>query len=213
MTRTEKARETAVDFDGTLFDLLRQKRKELSEAADVPPYVVFSDRTLVEMAAYFPQESSSLLRINGVGEVKAERYGETFLAVIREYCIQNNISENLPSAEAERRSSLGLDGRYLVYGQAYNAGESIEALMRRFQVKLGTIIDNLAKYLADGNRLQSGDELRAHVSAPVEVQQIVFETFDELGIERLKPVFDKLEGRASYDDLKILRILYVNREQ
>ena len=85
--------------------------------------------------------------------------------------------------------------------------------MRRFQVKLSTIIDNLAKYFADGNRLESGDELRAHVSAPDEVQQIVFKTFEELGIERLKPVFDRLEGRASYDDLKILRILYVNREQ
>ena len=83
--RTEKTRETAIDFDQTLFDLLRQKRKELSEVADVPPYVIFSDRTLVEMAAYFPQERNSLLRINGVGEVKAERYGETFLAVIREY--------------------------------------------------------------------------------------------------------------------------------
>jgi ATP-dependent DNA helicase RecQ len=64
--------------DLELFDILRQKRKALADARRVPPYVIFSDRTLVEMATYYPMSSTSMLKIIGVGQVKFERYGETY---------------------------------------------------------------------------------------------------------------------------------------
>jgi ATP-dependent DNA helicase RecQ len=72
-------------MDETLFGLLRQRRKELADAAGIPPYIVFSDRTLVEMASALPQSDEELLSISGVGQVKLERYGEEFLGVIRDY--------------------------------------------------------------------------------------------------------------------------------
>ncbi|MFH0787833.1 MAG: DNA helicase RecQ [Pseudomonadota bacterium] len=74
-----------IEYDRALFDILRQKRKELADNAGVPPYVIFSDRTLVEMAAFIPQDLVSLLKINGVGQIKAERYGEIFLKILRIY--------------------------------------------------------------------------------------------------------------------------------
>jgi ATP-dependent DNA helicase RecQ len=222
-SRKEKPRESAIEFDQTLFEQLRQKRKELAVAADVPPYVIFSDRTLVEMAAYYPQDGSSLMRITGVGEVKAERYGKTFLALIREYCQVHNLSENFPASAggSPRNGELRMGGkryrdlnsRSLVIGEAYNAGKSVKSLMLLFQIKLGTILDHLTKYIGDGNRLRCRDDLRALVSAPNDVQEKAFEAFDEFGLELLKPVFDKLDGRATYDDLRILRILYVNRDK
>ncbi len=87
---TRKVGEIA--YDAALFDLLRQKRKQLADEARVPPYVIFSDRTLVEMAACYPQSTASLLRINGVGQVKLGRYGEIFLGVIRDYCKSHNLN-------------------------------------------------------------------------------------------------------------------------
>ena len=219
----EKSREKVIDYDQTLFEQLRQKRKELAVSADVPPYVVFSDRTLIEMAAYFPQGRSSLMRITGVGEVKAERYGETFLTLIREYCRLYNISEKFPTSagQSARNGELRLDSRRrrdlnsrsLVIGEAYNAGESVKTLMQRFQIKLSTILDHLTKYIDDGNRLRCRDDLRELVHAPNDVQEMAFEAFDDLGLELLKPVFDRLDGRATYDDLRILRMLHVNSEQ
>ena len=53
---------SAPEYDEALFGVLRAKRKELSDAADVPPYVIFSDRTLVEMATYYPLSLESLLQ-------------------------------------------------------------------------------------------------------------------------------------------------------
>jgi len=62
------------------FDALRSLRAEIAKEEGKPAYIVFGDKTLKEMANHLPQDKESMLRINGVGEVKFERYGEQFLA-------------------------------------------------------------------------------------------------------------------------------------
>jgi ATP-dependent DNA helicase RecQ len=68
--------------EGTLWERLRACRKRLADAQAVPPYVIFSDRTLAEMAELRPATLAELLQINGVGQVKLERYGQAFLDVL-----------------------------------------------------------------------------------------------------------------------------------
>ena len=68
--------------DQTLFALLREKRKELADMTNVPPYVIFPDKTLIEMAIFFPQSPESLRQLHGVGAIKSERYGHYFLEII-----------------------------------------------------------------------------------------------------------------------------------
>jgi ATP-dependent DNA helicase RecQ len=68
-----------------LFDALRAHRLDVARAEGVPPYVVASDRTLREIAIYRPQSQDDLLTIHGIGENKAERYGEGLVAVVREH--------------------------------------------------------------------------------------------------------------------------------
>lgn len=72
-----------IDYDKALFEQLRRLRKQLADEANLPPYVVFSDATLAEMAAARPQDKAGLLAINGVGANKLERYGEAFLELLR----------------------------------------------------------------------------------------------------------------------------------
>lgn len=69
------------DFDLSTFERLRALRLEISKENGIPPYVVFSDKTLKEMAEKLPQNKAEMLDISGVGEVKFERYGEAFLAL------------------------------------------------------------------------------------------------------------------------------------
>ncbi|QSO55144.1 DNA helicase RecQ [Alicyclobacillus curvatus] len=71
--------------DSGLFERLRELRRELAVMNDVPPYVIFPDTTLRELASLRPTDRSSLLRIKGIGEVKAERYGRQFLEIIQDY--------------------------------------------------------------------------------------------------------------------------------
>lgn len=132
------------EYDKSLFALLRNKRKELADAAGFPPYVIFSDKTLVQMAAYFPQDKDSLLNMSGMGKVKYERYGAAFLAIIKEYCRANKIEEKYKTPMRVADKDAGR--RYVAVGEAYNAGESIEALMARYGVTADTILNHLARF-------------------------------------------------------------------
>jgi ATP-dependent DNA helicase RecQ len=71
--------------DEELFELLRQKRLEIARRINMPPYIVFSDRTLKEMCNEMPDTKEKMMDINGVGENKFERFGEEFIDVIRSY--------------------------------------------------------------------------------------------------------------------------------
>lgn len=90
--RKEAAEATriAVDVDAGLFELLREKRRELAERDHVPPYVIFSDETLREMCRYLPQNEEEMLRIKGVGAVKLEKYGMLFLQILQNEKIEQD---------------------------------------------------------------------------------------------------------------------------
>src|SRR5262249_59893706 len=78
-----------VTCDEALFERLRGQRTSLARAESLPPYCVFNDRTLREMATHLPTSSAGLLQIYGVGAAKASKYGEIFLRLIRDYLAGN----------------------------------------------------------------------------------------------------------------------------
>jgi ATP-dependent DNA helicase RecQ len=82
---TKRGRE-GIAYDERLFQSLRVLRKRLADEQQVPPFVVFGDTTLQEMAAFRPTDPEGLARISGVGKHKLGRYGADFLRVIREFC-------------------------------------------------------------------------------------------------------------------------------
>jgi len=73
------------DYDDELFDALRLRRKRLADEAGVPPYVIFGDTTLAEMAAEMPTDLEGMLAINGVGRHKLQRFGNEFIDEIISY--------------------------------------------------------------------------------------------------------------------------------
>ena len=74
-----------LSYNEALFEKLRGLRKELADAAGVPPFVVFGDKTLIEMAAYLPGDEMAFLNIHGVGARKLKKYGPAFLRIIAEF--------------------------------------------------------------------------------------------------------------------------------
>ncbi|NDV90402.1 DNA helicase RecQ [Alteromonas sp. 345S023] len=81
----KKAKQAPTNYDRTLFMRLKHLRKVLAEENEVPPYVVFSDATLVDMAAKLPTSRETLLSVSGVGQTKLARYGEAFMQLIDDY--------------------------------------------------------------------------------------------------------------------------------
>lgn len=77
-------KETSLEHRDEHFEALRELRKAIADEAGVPPYIVFSDKTIKEIASLLPQDKESFLDINGVGQVKLERYGKKFMDKVKE---------------------------------------------------------------------------------------------------------------------------------
>lgn len=74
-----------------LFEILRQSRYQMAQKAHIPPYIIFSDKTLREMSTYLPVNREEMLEINGVGTSKYEKYGKVFEDLIQEFIRNENI--------------------------------------------------------------------------------------------------------------------------
>lgn len=202
-----KGQRAEVEYNHELFEILRAKRKEIADSERVPPYVIFSDKALVEMAAYYPQTENAMMKITGVGKVKFGQYGEMFMGMIKIFCEKNNISAPISVQIRKDESELGEKTKMIADG--FNNGLSIQALRERHGVTQGTILEHLTKYVLAGNTFQNVDELYKATSASKEQIQIAFSAFDESDNLFLRPVFDKLNGKLNFDEIKILKVLYL----
>jgi ATP-dependent DNA helicase RecQ len=208
-----KSPNLTLEYNNALYALLRQKRKELADQKNIPPYVIFSDKTLVEMAAFYPETPEKLLEISGVGQVKLHQYGEIFLEIIRSFCRKHKPPQNLEPTGRYKpavRPKDASEERYILIGKAYNKGESISALMVHYKVHLSAILDHLDRFITSGNQLKWNDEIQSLSPVSPDEQQAIFEAFDTFGALQLKPIFDKMEGKFNYEALKILRLIYLS---
>ena len=194
------------EYDSVLFEQLRAKRKELADADDVPPYVIFSDRTLKEMATYFPHSTESFETMHGIGQMKVEKYADSFLPIICTYCQQYELSEK-PKSTRVVVPRVSAKSRSQEVGERFQAGESIAKLVQTYGIKRSTIIAHLSKYAQEGNSLPV-ERLHAESSLSDEIKDRVLETFYELGPDRLNPVFDAFNGTISYEELHLIRVTY-----
>ena len=131
-------------YDPALFDKLRALRRKLAAARNVPPYVIFGDRTLRQMAYYVPQTSESLAQISGVGAVKLEQLGEEFLAEIMAYAREHEIEERPISSELPG-SSPGFDKIRQRHPRAYEKWSAEEDERLREQYGQGRDVSELAE--------------------------------------------------------------------
>jgi len=202
---TKKEIPEHTDYDRDLFEILRKERKLLADKVGIPPYVIFSDKTLVEMATFFPQTSNSLMNIHGLGEIKLKKYGTIFLDIIQTYCKKNQIEEEVNKVIKPVSSQKK---RHTVIGEIYNSGKSIQEIMQEFKIKQTTVLDHLTRYTQDENVFQYDDFLQLSALSKEQIR-CALDAFKEKGPEFLKPIFDALDGKVDYDELKIIRLHYL----
>ena len=200
-------------YDEGLFEHLRTLRRQLAAAANLPPYMVFSDRALAEMAAYLPETPVDFADINGVGRAKLESYGDTFLAAIAAYCVEHEVprQQRAPAMPAPLRPNGG-GKRSQEIGSLYAGGASLAALQEMYGVKQSTIVSHLRDYVIEGGVAES-ERLRAECALPPDKQEKVLMLLGELGGERLGPIYEALEGTVGYEDLHLLRLIWLAERQ
>ena len=85
VTTAMTQKSAVISYDKDLFARLRFLRKQIADKENIPPYIVFNDATLQEMAQYMPTSNIEMLQINGVGSIKLERFGQPFMGLIQEH--------------------------------------------------------------------------------------------------------------------------------
>ncbi len=136
-----------------LFDVLREVRRNLAREAAIPPYLIFSDKTLEEMAAAAPTDPRGLSRISGVGEVKLARFGDHFLQAIRGFS-----GGDAPPAAAVRPAA---EPAFLSVYRAYQGGASVRDIARehRQTATATATYGHLAQAYREGHDLEITDLL------------------------------------------------------
>lgn len=165
------------DYNASLFETFRNIRKAISEEENVPPYVIFSDATLRDMARHLPETKQAMLQIKGVGERKFDQYGDLFLAAIMKD------TNDLKSHELTLHF--------------YKQDIVPEKIAKMRNIKLETVYDHLLTAYEDGEAIDFKGLLDEEVEAHI------LEAYEEVGEARLKAIKDMVYDEVEYWMIKL----------
>jgi len=204
------ASEVEAEYDEGLFEVLRKERKNMADEKGIPPYTIFPDTTLMEMAYYYPKDKEHLLPLYGVGEVKLKKYGAAFIGIIKKYTAEHDIDskEETLQEKVEELESVELHQKI---GKAFNDGQSISHLAEEHGVKEVTILNHLKDYLKEDNDLRL-DGITDATNLSLRQQDEIIKIFDEKGSHMLKVVYDRMNKKIGYDQIRIMQLYYMANE-
>ena len=194
-----------LNFDKELFERLRSVRKDIANLEDVPPFVVFGDVSLQEMAYYFPVSEESFLRIKGVGENKLKVYGVEFMEIIREFA-ENRDDSNSRNLElmkgrvVSKSVSLEKNARLIRTKEMLEGKVSVYEIAKNLKLTKGTILKYIEGLVEEGI---DASYLKNSINNFEEIKSVIL----KVGGDRLSPIFNELGGNVSYDDIRIVRML------
>ncbi len=216
-TKFEKKSITTINYDKKLFGILRTARKNIADKSGLPPYAIFPDKTLIEMSAYYPQTEKDMLNTHGVGEAKFNKYGARFILFISNYCKKYNIqSSAVVSYSKTKKIKKTTKGnkrlRYEIIGEEFNSGKSANSIMSEYNIKTDTFLDHLLKYSNSVGPVNTRGLSELLDCSSTEKEEVI-KMFGVHGVEFLRPVFDAMNEKISFFDLKILRLEYLSRKK
>ena len=191
-----------LDFDHDLFARLRDLRLQLARARNVPPYVIFGDWSLQEMAYYLPMQRESFSRISGVGRWKLGEFADDFLNVIRGYAESRGLAER-PKPQGRTRRVRKAHRSGSTYRQTLAlvlSGLSIAEVSQRRGLTEATITSHLEHLIAAGETLP----LERELPAPDRVTRIT-EAFAQTESQALSSVKKLLGDGYTFEELRLVR--------
>jgi ATP-dependent DNA helicase RecQ len=196
----------AVEYDTILFESLRLVRKQLAEEENVPAYIVLSDATLQELAAYMPLSKEELSNITGFSQMKIEKYGPPFLLAIAYYCDENKLASRMhlktPKRQRKEKPERESDTKQQSL-TLFNEGNSIEKIAVMRGLSPSTIEGHLAFYVQRG-------QLPIDQLIDTNKLQVIQSTIDSIGGMALSPIKEALGEEYSFGEIKMV-LAYLNR--
>ncbi len=201
---TKAAVESWEGVDPGLFESLRQLRRRMADERHVPPYVLFSDGTLQEIARVRPGSEATLLNIRGIGQVKLETLGPEVLQHVRDYCEANHLALEAAVGTRPRRERaketkpVGLSASKQIAFGMFGRGASLADVAAAAERSATTVSEYLEEFLATHPDLS----IDAWVDAATQAK--VSAAIEQVGYTRLRPIFEHLNGSVPYEQIRIV---------
>jgi ATP-dependent DNA helicase RecQ len=191
--------------DKVLMNLLKALRKVVADESDVPPYAVFQDYSLEDMALKYPINIKEMANINGVGEGKAKRYGKKFVDLINNYVEENSITrpDDLIIKSTGANSALKL---YLI--QSIDRKLALDDIAAAKGMNMSILINEMETIVFSGTKL----DINYWIEEIFDDDQIdeLMEYFMNTESDDISIAIEEFEDNYEEDDLRLFRLKFIS---
>jgi ATP-dependent DNA helicase RecQ len=192
--------------DKTLFTLLKDLRKEISRKENLPPFVIFQDPSLEDMAIQYPITVDELKQITGVGAGKAQKYGKPFVELIKQYVEENEITRPM---DLVVKSPINKSGLKVYIIQNIDRKITLEDISYAKNMTVDELLNELESIVSSGTKL----DLNYYIDEFIDPyhQEEIFEYFREAESDSIEDAQKELgEDEYSEEEIRIMRIKFLS---
>ena len=188
-------------LDNTLFAILKDLRKKIAKKNNLPPYVIFQDPSLEDMCTNYPITLEELANIQGVGTGKAQKYGQEFVEVIKQYVEDNEIerAQDLVVKTVANKSKFKV---YII--QNIDRQIDLEDIASAEGLTFEELIKEMEAIVFSGTKLNIDYYINQILDE--EQQQEIMDYFMEAKSDNIGDAYDEFEGDYSEEDLRLMRL-------
>ncbi|HLN20459.1 MAG TPA: DNA helicase RecQ [Bacteroidales bacterium] len=198
------AKTAAVDEE--LFSILKDLRKKISKIKNVPPFVIFQDPSLEDMAIQYPVTLDELQNISGVGAGKAQRYGKEFVEVIKKYVEEKEIIRPLDMVV---KSVVNKSGLKVYIIQSIDMKRSFEDIAEAKGLEMSELISEIEAIVNSGTRLNIDYYIDSVMDE--ERQHDVFQYFrEEAESDSLEEAIRELGNEFEEEEIRLIRVKFLS---
>lgn len=197
---------TVKSYDAVLFEQLKNLRKKLAKERNLPPYVIFQDPSLEEMATTYPTSQSELEMINGVGKGKAVKFGKPFIELISQYVDDNDIET---ASEVLIKSTVNKSKMKIYIIQQVDRKIDLEEIAETKSITMLELIDEIEHICYSGTKLN----LDYYIDEVLddERQDIAYSYFLKAETDNIKVAQKALAGHDySEEEIRLMRVKFLS---
>ncbi|MDO1444865.1 DNA helicase RecQ [Rhodocytophaga aerolata] len=191
--------------DQVLFELLKALRKKLAKEKNLPPYVIFQDPSLEEMATTYPTTREELAQINGVGMGKVAKFGKPFIDLIAKYVEENDIET---ASDVVVKSTVNKSKIKIFIIQQIDRKIDLEEIAESKDLDMAELLEEIEHICYSGTRLN----LDYYIDQVLddERQEDIFDYFMNADTDNIQVALNKLGKEYSEEELRLMRIKFIS---
>lgn len=196
---------TAV-LDETLMNILKDLRRNIAKKHNLPPYIIFQDPSLEEMATQYPISMDDMSKIVGVSQGKAQKYGQPFVDAIKKYCEENEIERpmdiTIKTVANKSKTKVNII-------TSIDRKLSLDDIAKSNDMSMQELMDELDGIVNSGTKLRIDYYLNKHIDEYV--RETVIEYFKEAETDSIEAAYQELkDDEITWEEIQLMRIKFLS---